>query len=168
MSKLISFYKEEQTDDYGRFLSDILEENDYWLERTHNYIQWLFPNTEKSHALLNSPIVTAEFKNAFDKDITMRKNLKRCLDRMLDFYGIIYEGGSFHKGKNWNLRKESWIVGDTHNNLRITRILKCLTTLGFKSIAVEFQSFLLCLSNTESSFGISNSSISHWTEATNI
>lgn len=44
--RLIAFYRGEGHDHKGRRLEDIWELPSFWLEHTHDYIQWLFPIPE--------------------------------------------------------------------------------------------------------------------------
>ena len=44
--RLIAFYCGEGRDHKGRCLEDIWALSPFWLEHTHDYIQWLFPIPE--------------------------------------------------------------------------------------------------------------------------
>jgi hypothetical protein len=46
--RLIEFYGFGGVDDKGRSLTHILAQDYDWLENTHDYIQWVFPNVEPS------------------------------------------------------------------------------------------------------------------------
>lgn len=46
--RLVSFYAGASPDDSGRYLRDTHIWPDDRLERTHDYIQWLFPLREQS------------------------------------------------------------------------------------------------------------------------
>lgn len=39
VNALLAFYRGEGPDDRGRMLTDILQQDDAWLERTHDYVQ---------------------------------------------------------------------------------------------------------------------------------
>lgn len=43
---LIDFYRGEATDHQGRYIDAIWALSPFWLEHTHDYIQWLFPIPE--------------------------------------------------------------------------------------------------------------------------
>lgn len=45
-NRLILFTLGQGTDHAGRFFHDILALDNFWLEHTHDYIQWLFPIPE--------------------------------------------------------------------------------------------------------------------------
>jgi hypothetical protein len=144
---LIRFYDPviKGADEQGRTLEDILAWNDATLERTHNYIQTLFPLPEPSSTTDKAPLVTLEVRQAFK--------------RMLTFYGLEYskvqdtddsrdynpDTNSTHAitdGPNWEAAKDRWVVHKNHNHLRITRIIRSLRLLGCKEQAQALYSFL--------------------------
>ena len=57
MTPLVAFNLGEAPDHRGRFVGEILQQDDDWLEATHDYIQWLFPLREPSQAVPGSPVV---------------------------------------------------------------------------------------------------------------
>eukprot|EP00063_Salmo_salar_P068794 XP_014043629.1 PREDICTED: opioid growth factor receptor-like [Salmo salar] len=70
---------------------------------------------------------------AFLEDGTAKQRLVMSYKLMLDFYGIELSNditGEVKLENNWRERFDN-LERNTHNNLRITRILKCLGTLGF-------------------------------------
>uniref|UniRef100_A0A673AFK0 Opioid growth factor receptor-like protein 1 n=1 Tax=Sphaeramia orbicularis TaxID=375764 RepID=A0A673AFK0_9TELE len=69
----------------------------------------------------------------FCQNTTAKENLLKSYKLMLDFYGIELcdeETGEVRRSSNWRDRFDN-LNNHTHNNLRITRILKCLATLGY-------------------------------------
>uniref|UniRef100_A0A8C6LI53 Opioid growth factor receptor 1 n=1 Tax=Nothobranchius furzeri TaxID=105023 RepID=A0A8C6LI53_NOTFU len=73
------------------------------------------------------------------------KNLLKSYKLMLDFYGIelINEiTGDVRKTENWMERFDNF-NRHTHNSLRITRILKCLGTLGYRDYQAPLVKFFL-------------------------
>uniref|UniRef100_A0A3Q4BWE0 Opioid growth factor receptor (OGFr) conserved domain-containing protein n=1 Tax=Mola mola TaxID=94237 RepID=A0A3Q4BWE0_MOLML len=102
------------------------------LEYVHTYIQWLFPLQEPGMNHEASPLTEDEVK-CFLENVTAKKNLLESYKLMLDFYGIVLcdeETGKVKRASNWDERFQN-LNNHTHNNLRITRILKCLGTLGY-------------------------------------
>ncbi|KAM9410710.1 opioid growth factor receptor-like isoform 1-T2 [Pholidichthys leucotaenia] len=131
----------------GMFISEIHED---WygqydtLEYTQTYIQWLFPLQEPG---LNSEAftLTKEEIEDFHEDKTAKENLLKSYKLMLDFYGIELrdeETGGVKRNKNWEERFDN-LNSHTHNSLRITRILKCLGTLGFPHYQAPLVHFFL-------------------------
>ncbi|HHJ81158.1 MAG TPA: hypothetical protein ENJ65_05950 [Candidatus Tenderia electrophaga] len=162
---LILFYIGSHPDSRGRYLSEILEQDDVWLEVTHDYIQWLFPNTEKSRVTPGAPTITKEIKDAFLKDEILRSHLRASFNRLLEFYGLVATDNGIKKSKKWDARKINWFVEDTHNNLRITRILKSLMALGLAAEAQQFQQALAELGQNEKDCGIGETARRYWAEA---
>lgn len=167
MNPLIMFYLGSHPDGKGRLLSEVLEQDDFWLESCHDYIQWLFPNKARSRVTPDAPIITAEVEKAFLSDELLRNHLMASFTRILSFYGLKHSGNEIAKAENWSARKVNWFIQDTHNNLRITRILKCLRTLGLKSEAEKFYNTLTHLQENEKDCGIENRTYNFWREAIN-
>src|SRR5690606_20976501 len=80
MKPLIAFYRGAGRDHRGRTLDEILRHDDDWLERTHDFVQWLFPLREPSGANPFAPLVDDEIRDAFDADAALRASLLASLD----------------------------------------------------------------------------------------
>ncbi|XP_016394382.1 opioid growth factor receptor-like isoform X2 [Sinocyclocheilus rhinocerous] len=114
------------------------------LEDVHSYIQWLFPIQEpgvnwRAHVLSKKEI------KLFRKDKEAKSKLVQSYKLMLDFYGICLvdeSTGEVARAPNWKDRFRN-LDRHTHNNLRITRILKCLGTLGLKHYQAPLVKFFL-------------------------
>ena len=105
-----------------------------FLEKNHNFIQWLFPNKEMG---VNRFAVT--FSNgeiaAFKQNTTAMVRLMKSFTMMLDFYGFrLTHDNDIVKSVDWNKRFTN-LIEKPHNNQRITRILKCLGLLGLHKLA---------------------------------
>ncbi|XP_049327712.1 opioid growth factor receptor-like isoform X5 [Astyanax mexicanus] len=115
------------------------------LERTHSYIQWLFPIQEKGMNW-DSYILQEEEIKLFREDVEVKKRLVKSYKLMLDFYGIRLldeKTGKVCRIKlKWKERFDN-LNRNTHNNLRITRILKCLGILGFQHYQAPLVKFFL-------------------------
>ncbi|CAL8403093.1 unnamed protein product [Arctogadus glacialis] len=114
------------------------------LERVHSFVQWIFPLQEVG---MNDEafVLTKQEIEAFRKDETAKLNLQQSYRLMLDFYGIELsnpETGAVGRASNWPERFEN-MNWHTHNNLRLTRILKCLGTLGFRHYQAPLVRFFL-------------------------
>ncbi|KAK9966495.1 hypothetical protein ABG768_003603, partial [Culter alburnus] len=115
-----------------------------WLEDCHSYIQWLFPIQEpgmnwRAHVLSKKEI------KLFRKDEEVKRKLVESYKLMLDFYGIRLVDettGEVERADNWEERFSN-LNRYSHNNLRITRILKCLGTLGLKHYQAPLVRFFL-------------------------
>ena len=165
MNPLILFYIGSHPDHRGRTLSEILKQDDCWLEVTHDYIQWLFPNEERSGVNPCVPTITDEIQQAFKNDEILQTHLRASFYRMLSFYGLVATDHGIVKGDNWEKRKLNWFVEDTHNNLRITRILKCLCALGLEDEAIRYHQALVELVQNEKECGIGSMAQQFWAAA---
>ncbi|XP_036806504.1 opioid growth factor receptor-like protein 1 isoform X4 [Oncorhynchus mykiss] len=88
---------------------------------------------------------TSWSQQAFLQDETAKKRLVKSYKLMLDFYGIQLSNdttGEVRRANNWRDRFDN-LDRHTHNNLRITRILKCLGTLGFPHYQAPLVRFFL-------------------------
>ncbi len=165
MNRLLAFYHGSHPDDRGRFLADILWQDDLWLEQTHDYIQWLFPLHEVSRVLPSAPLIDQEVAAAFHADDWLQSRLRASWLRMLAFYGLACCNGAVVKGSNWAERKSNWFTQGTHNDLRITRILKSLCALGLRSEAKAFLTCLEALRSSEADCGIGETAYRYWRSA---
>ena len=138
MSPLVDFYRGVATDSEGRLLSEILAWDDRTLENVHDFIQWVFPLPEPSRFNRAAPLLTADDIAAFKTDAVLQANVKKAFERILKFLGLaettdgaIVEGNAFasRAGEIWSEPNHNW--------LRITRILRSLTLLGFRDQAKE-------------------------------
>ncbi|KAK2914703.1 opioid growth factor receptor-like [Channa argus] len=114
------------------------------LEYVHTYIQWLFPLQEPGMNFQAPALTRGEIQD-FLSNKTAKENLLKSYQLMLDFYGItLYdkEKGKVRRASNWRERFNN-LNSHTHNNLRITRILKCLGTLGYPHYQAPLVHFFL-------------------------
>jgi hypothetical protein len=139
------------------------------LEHTHDYIQWLFPSSERSAFNSNAPLVDDNVIQAFQSDANLRQSLLRSLTVMLQFYGLQHQEDNQGKAvviqsEDYPSRKQEWVRRFDHNYLRITRILKCLMVFRLKD---EAQAFYECLRQIyqENSDFIGDETFQYWTKA---
>lgn len=114
------------------------------LEDVHTFIQWLFPLPEPGVNYKATPLTSQEIKD-FCNSATAQANLLKSYKLMLDFYGIYLRDettGEVKRAPNWRDRFRN-LNCHTHNNLRITRILKCLGILGFPHYQAPLVHFFL-------------------------
>lgn len=159
---LIRFYRGDGTDAEGRTLDEILAWDDNLLEGVHDYIQWLFPNREPSMFNPFAPLLTDDDIAQFRRDPGLRAALLRSWQRMLTFYGFVWDGERVTRGPNFDSATRSWLHSGGHNLLRITRILKALTSLGCKR---EAHAFLLALAQVVQDHAGFSTSLRFWRSA---
>lgn len=100
MNRLILFYLASHPDNRGRFLSEILEQDDFWLESCHDYIQWLFPTREFSRVTPDAPTISKEVEEAFVGDELLQNHLRASYRRILSFYGLTVSGTKIVRAEN--------------------------------------------------------------------
>ncbi|OXB67878.1 hypothetical protein ASZ78_005560, partial [Callipepla squamata] len=144
----LSFYKNEIAFlPHGLHIEDLLEswwDNYEVLEENHSYIQWLFPLREHGMNLRAKPLTCQEIE-AFKKSKEVMERFIRAYQLMLRFYGIILVNqgtGELERAENWTERFLN-LNRFSHNNLRITRILKCLGEMGYEHYQVHLVKFFL-------------------------
>ena len=168
-SQLIKFYAVKATDHRGRLLTEIWQKDYHWLEKTHDYIQWLFPLTEGSRFNFDAPILTDVDIQVFQEHKSLKKNLYKSLKLILGFYGLFCqekENGQIEIkiDQSFSERKQNWVWFSNHNHLRITRILKSLRLLGLEKYAQALFQCLEEIYNLENG-KISSESFSYWQDA---
>jgi len=165
MNRLLAFYAEAGPDHRGRYLRDIMRQDDWWLETTHDYVQWLFPLYEPSGVLPSAPLIDSETVAAFAADERLRQRLHASFLRMLSFYGLSERDGRIATGPNWAQRKAGWFTRPTHNSLRITRMLRSLCALGLRAEAERLEACLQALRTSEPDCGVGAEAFGYWRAA---
>jgi Opioid growth factor receptor (OGFr) conserved region len=133
-----SFLEGTGTDDRGRIFEEILRQDDQWFEYTHDFIQWLFPIDTPSGVNPNAPVITASEGRDLGANAKIAGNMRRAFDRIAAFYGFDVKDGIIERKINYSFRAPNWAARPTHNDLRISRILRSLTLLGLSSEAKLF------------------------------
>ena len=134
---LLGFYSGTGSDDRGRRLEEIWRFSHDELEDIHDYIQWLFPLAERSAFNPGAPVLDDATIERFRADETLRRNVERSLDVMLDFYGFARDENRIVQSPAFAERAANWLTPGNHNFLRLTRILKSLTLLGLEERAAQ-------------------------------
>jgi hypothetical protein len=167
-SKLVSFYRGVGRDDRGRSLTDVQRQSQHDLEKVHDYIQWMFPLPEPSAANPGAPVLTASDIEEFNTNADLNSALRTSFSVMLTFYGLTLteEAGRMRvvPGLQFQERSRAWLRPGNHNFLRITRILRCLNTLGCQHEAAAFFGWLKELYDRNSAL-IGHTTLGHWEEA---
>ena len=96
--------------------------SDSELERTHDYIQWLFPLLAPSNAVPGSPVLTLQELELARGSAQIAANLTQALDRMETFYD----------------ETDGWLAPNDHNHLRITRIIRSANLIVGRDFAEDF------------------------------
>lgn len=107
---------------------ELLQQDDVWLEKAHDYIQWLFPTQGASDYNKEAPLV---------KQADINKLPKEKMFQALNRFRSFLEGT-----KEWKNKKD-------HNQKRITRILDSLIFRGLEDEALNFYDFVKTESNNQ-------------------
>ena len=105
-------------------------------------------------------------REAFLTDVQLQMNLMASLHRTLRFLGLtMTDAGEIAPAENWPLRKRHWFVRDTHNSLRVTRMIKSLALLGLQAEARALQAAVLRLCREDPDTGIGPRTQAFWQAA---
>ncbi|XP_028380327.1 opioid growth factor receptor [Phyllostomus discolor] len=144
----LSFYRNEiEFLPNGCLIETVLQDwkDDYeTLEDNHSYIQWLFPLREPGVNWHAKPLTLREIQE-FKGSKEARARLVRAYELMLGFYGIKLrdpDSGAVCRAHNYQKRFQN-LNWHSHNNLRITRILKSLGELGLERYQAPLVRFFL-------------------------
>lgn len=155
-SEILNFYKGIPNKN-GISIYDCINASDEWLEMTHNYIQWCFPNRVPSKVCPDVEVLTDDILKGLTEDGECLTNIRKMTDRMIEFYK--------------NNPVESSL---NHNSLRITRILLFLreaddkSFVAFNKLVEEFikarKKYSFDFLNL---FGLNDETIEYWNKARN-
>ena len=123
MIEIVGFLEGKTPDHRGRILAVLLQQTDHQAEATHDYIQWLFPLDEPSHAVNGAPVLTELDIDEIKESSLAQDNLAKSASWFLGFLE----------------RGDHWITKYNHNHLRITRVIKSLRLLASDKAADEFK-----------------------------
>ncbi len=124
---IVMFLEGEGTDARSRTVFDVLAMDDVAMERTHDFIQWLFPLPEPSAAVPGSPVLTPGDIQAIRVSELAPIALAGATDRMIAFYQKTHD----------------WLMPNDHNHRRITRIIRSLRLLQGDEAADAFRDAIL-------------------------
>lgn len=162
MSQLIDFYRGLGTDSEGRTLSGLWAYSNEELEEVHDFIQWLFPLRTPSRYNPDAPLLSDADVAEFQRDPSLRENLRRSFEVYLAFLGLRYEGDRVVKAADFD-SKEVFRYPD-HNWLRITRVLSSIRMLGLEAESRAFWEFLKRLRNDGRS-AVTTETFRYWESA---
>ena len=146
---ILAFLEHRGLDYQHRTLREVWAFSDDQIERTHDFIQWVFPTTEPSQNVIGSPFLSAD-------ELALVRASKEAKESILEssewFMGFLS-------------RQSNWKQGYDHNHLRVTRMLKSLTLLNERELAESNFNLLLGLLDM---FGESHKNtgvVTHWAKA---
>ena len=145
---LVNFLNGTGPDHQGRYLRDIWDFDDKAIEQTHDFIQWIFPLTEKSMSVPGVPTLSAEDVEAIRTSEVARSNLEKSAQWYLGFLQ----------------RNNHWIKSYDHNHSRITRVIKALNLLLSQRAALTLLNSVLEVAGDKVN-SVSQDAIRFWSAA---
>lgn len=162
IQKIKDFYNNILPDNQGYYLNEIRNFTHFEFERNHNFIQWLFPNPDKSLYNINAPILSEEEAKILSLEPGIKDEIIKSFYYVCKMYGlkIVEEDNKTIITPDSNFTGY-WITYNNHNYLRITRILICLKIFNLLEYA---KALLACLEELyqENTKHISQTTLSYW------
>ena len=137
-----------KVEEFYTYLMDLEEEDRYKvMENKHDYVQWIFPTDQESNFNANS-------YKLLPKECAIMKDSMEIAIRYIAYYSLFLNfigaelvdvvSGKIDVLKDERMRRLRFnnLNKNTHNHLRITRILKSLELFGFKCYKKELYTFL--------------------------
>ncbi len=165
----LSFYLHQGTDHQQRSLVDIWTMTFDELEARHDFIQWLFPIPTSSPVNPEAPRLTPDLIAKIYQTPEIQRNLLRSFDTLAAFWGFTRsEDDTIERTAHFETQSKKWCCLQDHNQLRITRVLKCLTLTGHAELAAQTCEFLLSEVN-EAGLSFSQlEAIPYWMDAVEV
>lgn len=113
-----------------------------FMEKVHDYIQWMFPNHYGSAFNSSSKPLNYIESELFIRDDHAKLSLLYSIFMFFDFMGIQLTNDFSSIYIIDSSRLKDVILVNFHNHLRIMRILACLSVTGFRSIALMLIQFI--------------------------
>jgi len=129
--------------------SKVINADYEWLEECHSWIQRAFPNYEESVMVPDSPVLDDETLDFLQR--TCKEKIMDLVFKYLTHYGSITHQNHIY-----------------HNNLRVTRLLKFLSLLGYndmKNVVYKYCSNHLLHNIGSNDYNLN--SIRFWNDALN-
>lgn len=111
--------------------------SDLQLEKTHDFIQWLFPD-KTGGVNKNAPLLSETDIDVFKKDSQIRQKVIRATIRMMIFFGYILDNQLQLKQIKPLLRTEKGVkigLNSSHNYSRLTRMMIFLNKIDMELLS---------------------------------
>jgi hypothetical protein len=156
---VVYFFTRSGTDYLGRLHASHSALDDISLERTHDYIQWLFPTVTASSFSAAVPALEKEsIRQLRDSDEARRGMLVSFGLRLGDLDSceiFVKTTGDLPE------RADIWLTSGSHNYRRLTQLLESLITQGLPLYARALWDYLNLLGRSRGG-GVDSASLSHW------
>jgi hypothetical protein len=124
-------------DDRGSTLASTLRRDNDWFEEHRYFVQWMFPIAERSQAKQDGPMLSQSEFLRLAEDRRVREGVMSGVVRLLRFLGLrlnAHEDG-VAEGDNWEIEWHRWARFAGHNDMRVSRMLRCLALMGQADLA---------------------------------
>ena len=156
-SKIVSFYEGTERINFGiyedmdinqvitRLNSEFIniQQGGIFFEKSHTFIQWIFPNTEFSPNNPGADLINDHTVRIWDISSVAKKNLKQILKIILKYWGFGDNLGTYIK----DIVKNIFDDENNHNWKRITRLLIFLREMGMGVLSKEILQYLIIIIN---------------------
>ena len=113
LSDVLNFLEQTSGDHRNRMITEIWAWSDDAWEEEHDFIQWLFPLSEKSMSVPNAPVIR-------EPEVSWIRDSQAAQDSLIR---------STERYKEFLIQEKYWKLANNHNHLRITRVIKSLRML---------------------------------------
>jgi len=128
----------------------------------------LFPIVEPDYWNRDTPKLSVEDIEEFEKDKKLRANVIHSFIVMLNFWGldVSIDNGEvvIDKSEDYEHKRKNWQTTRNHNFLRITRVIHCLNDLGFYNLVEKFHKCIMDVVD-ENPERFNQTTIEFWNEA---
>jgi hypothetical protein len=129
---IIAFYSGTKPEHRGRCLHEIQQWTDDQLETAHDYIQWLFPLSERSGFNVAAPVLTRDSMQEFRTRPELQQKLRVSFLRMLNFYGFEARSGqqtTVTRATNFAVKAAGWLSPSNHNHRYVEPSIRISITI---------------------------------------
>lgn len=147
---VLGFLNGQDTDHLGRRIQEYHDFSIIDMELKHDFIQWIFPTSERSSFNPYAPVLQPNFDQMFQADEDAKHNYCVMCNKYLTHCGMECEGANcvgcdIHDHHKFKIRFYSM---PSHNLLRITRMLKSLREVGNVECSEKVYKHLLQIIST--------------------
>jgi len=129
VNEVVSFLKNEHGGPLDMTLGFLLAQDDDFIERSPEVLQWLFPLDTASVNQPQAPVLTPGELKVLSEQAHEGNAL--AFSRMLRFYGLTASAhGRVHPAANWDERMVKWVPNSSQHSQNLTRVLRSLTLQG--------------------------------------
>jgi hypothetical protein len=150
-SEIILYFLDQAKDGGGRTLTQVMQKDNSWFERTHDHIQWMLPTRRRSKYEPSAPVLTDRDVQVFQIRRDLREAYSFGVDRVKRFLEL-------------DQMRPVWVRKKDHNHKRISRLIESLMDLGFEERARRVLEQVLRIERANPDI-IDPEAVEHWKKA---